>query len=187
MNWQTVYKSNYRLSLLSQQAWVSRAIDLFLAADALVVHVHETWEKWETYNKTQQGPIPTDGFIAIYFMLSAFGIENLLKAALIRDRYAEIDGAFRTNARLPKVLKSHKLFKLCQQLGLVLTKQEEDLLRRLERSAVWYGRYPVPLTINELQPKKFTDGRMHTLANFKKADTEHLLVLREKIRNELSF
>ena len=79
-------------------------------------------------------------------MLSAFALENLMKACIVKAKSGELAEEVRSGGRLPEVLRSHDLYELCVSAGLcALAEEEEMLLRRLERSSTWYGRYPVPL------------------------------------------
>jgi hypothetical protein len=92
-----------------------------------------------------------DGYVAIYFMLCAYAIENLLKARIVQKKRAELIVTLRSDPGLPKSLKGHDLYKLTREAGLKeLAAEEEVLLHRLTGSAVWYGRYPVPIVAEHL-------------------------------------
>ena len=87
-------------------------------------------------------------------MLAAYAVENLLKAFIVRDSHRELETYVNNKHDLPGQLKSHDLVKLAEiaRVKCALLGYRRDLLRRMGRSAVWYGRYPVPLSFDRREP-----------------------------------
>jgi hypothetical protein len=143
------YAEEFKARLLDPEAWQQTARQLLEAAALLEPKINEFWQNmrsqsmlvstsWRSWN---------DEFIAIYFMLCAFAIENLLKGQIIRTNQVEICALIEGGSALPKFLKGHDLYKLTLDAGFPeLAKYDEGLLRRLSRCSVWYGRYPIPIT-----------------------------------------
>lgn len=132
-------------TVLDPKAWKRSALALIEAAALLEPSVERFWQDVRT------GASWNDEGVAIYFMLSSFALENLLKARLVEQQQPEIKKALTSGSGLPGMLKNHDLYKLTCMVGLKeLAAEEEVLLKRLTRSAVWYGRYPVPVTAQGL-------------------------------------
>lgn len=88
---------------------------------------------------------------------------------------SEFRSDFRKTLKFPAELKCHNLVKLAQKAGLHADLREEDLLRRLTRSAIWYGRYPVPLGYKEVSGSEtFSDGSNYSVSWFGGNDIERL-------------
>ena len=119
-------------------------------------------------------------------MLVAFAIENLLKANLVEKFYREFRGEFDSSGKLPQLLRSHRLFELATEAGLKTGVEEEDLLRRLTRAAIWAGRYPVPIEFGGLASgEEFSDGKVWSISYLGGKDVERLRKLISKIRMDL--
>ncbi|GEM_PF-1948382 len=141
----------FRSRVLDPDTWVSTAMGLMEAAKQLEPEVQtflaptgkarpctNSWRLWK------------DEIVAVYFMLMSYAIENLLKAHITKKYIKTLKIA--VDDKLPKLLKGHDLYKLAKRAGkCCLALGYEDILRRLTRSAVWYGRYPTPTKANELQ------------------------------------
>lgn len=135
------YSKQFQDTVLDPEAWKRSAGALIEAAALLEPSVEKFWEDVKT------GAGWNDEGVAIYFMLCSFALENLLKARLVKQQQSEIKNAFTSGSGLPQMLKDHNLYRLTCKAGLnALASEEEALLHRLTRSAVWYGRYPVPVT-----------------------------------------
>ncbi len=132
-------------TVLDPEAWKRSARALIEAATLLEPSVEKFWTDVNT------GAGWNDEGVAIYFMLCSFALENLLKARLVEQQQSNIRKAFTCGSGLPRILKDHDLYRLTCKVGLnALAAEEETLLHRLTRSAVWYGRYPVPVTAQGL-------------------------------------
>jgi hypothetical protein len=147
------YTKEYRVRLLDPESWKQTARQLIEAAALLEPKIDEFWKHLGTQRANASSWRPwNDEFVAIYFMLCAYAIENLLKAQIIQKKKPKICAQIDAKPTLPKVLIGHDLYRLTIEAGfLELAKEEEMLLRRLSRCSVWYGRYPVPLTTAALQ------------------------------------
>ena len=111
-------------------------------------------------------------------MLLAFAVENLLKAAAVARNSIKYKQSFRATHKFPKELQSHDLFELATHVGLILQGHDEDLLRRLTRSAVWFGRYPAPLRHSDMAGTvRFADGNDYSVSWFGANDVEELNAL----------
>jgi hypothetical protein len=146
--------NKFKDRMLNPDAWEQTAHHLFCAAALLEPKIDEFWHRirsgvsgsfsWRSWN---------DEFVAIYFMLCAYAIENLLKAKIIQKKQVQVEAKLPSSKVLPKQLRQHDLYRLALDAGFgALAKEDEAFLRRLTRSAVWYGRYAVPLTDEGLNP-----------------------------------
>lgn len=87
----------------------------------------------------------SDGPVAVYFMLCAFAVENFLKARIIRSKSDEFRAQLESSTKLPSQISTHNLSALARRSGKQgLADGFANILERLTRSAVWYGRYPAP-------------------------------------------
>jgi hypothetical protein len=147
------YAKEYRARLVDPEAWKQTGRQLLKAAALLEPKIDEFWQHLRAQPKIQSSWRPwNDEFVAIYFMLCAYAIENLLKAKIVQKKKDKICAQIEAKLTLPKVLKEHDLYRLTIEAGFVeLAKEEEALLHRLSRCSLWYGRYPVPLTPAGLQ------------------------------------
>ena len=67
------------------------------------------------------------------------------------------------------------MIKLAKLVELSYSDREDDLLRRLTRSAIWFGRYPVPLSYSDMSGREpFADGNEYTVSWFGESDVERL-------------
>jgi hypothetical protein len=81
-------------------------------------------------------------------MLYGLALENALKALRATQIVAQGDAVIVCSLkgeRLHPALRHHNLEALAQQGGLSLSGADRNLLRRLEKFAVWAGRYPMPV------------------------------------------
>lgn len=153
-NQMTDYSDRYRNRVLDPDAWRQTGQQLLDAAELIAPQVDIFWEKlrsgvqdassWRGWN---------DEFVAIYFMLAAFALENLLKAHIVAIQREELEQSLAAKACLPKLLRSHDLHELAIKAGFIeVASEEEQLLRSLTRSSEWYGRYPTPTSAADLDP-----------------------------------
>ena len=91
-------------------------------------------------------------------LLAGFAIENLVKALLIaRNPNAVAARHDRLEQLVHGASARHVSVQLCQEAGVSLSLEEEDVVRRLEIFLLWAGRYPVPKDARKL-------GERHTTA-----------------------
>jgi hypothetical protein len=83
-----------------------------------------------------------------YILLAGLALENILKAIIITRNPNLI-----SSGQLHNSLKSHKLLILAKKINdLKLTDKEESLLRICQDAIPYWGRYPIPLYFDNLQP-----------------------------------
>jgi hypothetical protein len=173
--------ARYSEEVLRTELWISKADNLLSAATLLETRIDDFWDA------VRRGETPRGNFgdaYGPYFMLIAFAVENLCKAALIHRRFGELKKA--PLRRLPKFLVGHDLLRLIKAMGLSITLAEEDLLVRLSRCAVWLGRYPVPIGFDAVRgSQEFSDGKTRFTAYFVKDDVDDLKRLVIRIRQHV--
>jgi hypothetical protein len=186
--WDPVFKSNYRTDLLSHSSWVRKAEGLLDSASLLEPEVASIWASLrERHKATGSSKLKSDGILSVYLMLMAFAVENLLKAELVHKFHSKFRQMFDSSGKLPPLLKTHDLFILAQKAGLSMGIVEEDLLRRLTRSAIWAGRYPIPIEFGELASgEEFSDGKVWSVSYLGGKDVERLRKLIDKIRADFN-
>jgi|BarGraIncu00421A_1022006.scaffolds.fasta_scaffold26711_1 hypothetical protein len=74
-----------------------------------------------------------------YLLLAGFAMETVVKGFCLLRHPDLIEGA-----NFDRRLATHNLPWIADQLHLVLSEEERQLLGRLERTIVWEGRYPIP-------------------------------------------
>lgn len=175
VDWERVHRSNFEAAAFWDMHWVRKARDLYETARKLEPDITQVWESYRARARGEASPILADHYQGPYFMLLAFATENLLKAAAVaRDAY-KYKEEFRRTLKFPRELTKHNLVALAQKVDLKFTREEEDLLRRLTRSAIWYGRYPVPLEYDKMSGnERFNDGREYTVSWFGGNDVKRL-------------
>lgn len=152
--------------------WCASAEDLLFAATALRPKLTQYWRRVAALHEGPRRRFPKNNPHRVYFMLIAFALENLLKAAVVRNNASSYAQA----QRLPKSLNEHDLVVLARRAGLRLNQPDRELLERLTRDAKWFGRYPVPVEPLAL--------RAHI--SYGADDSDKLLALVQRVRDELS-
>jgi hypothetical protein len=90
------------------------------------------------------------------------------------------------SGELPKRLgRGHDLPMLVANTGLSIDLDEEELLERLKRAVLWFGRYPVPTTYQNSNKKRLKDGRTYSTSWLGGTDTARISALIERLRNHL--
>ena len=186
--WDPVFKANYRAKLLSSDSWTRVANGLLDSAHQLEPEVAAIWKGLREWHETKdRKKLKSDEILSIYLMLTAFAVENLLKAELVRQCYHEFKEEFDSSGKLPPLLKTHDLFTLAKRVDLSMGSDEEALLRRLTRAAIWAGRYPLPIEFGDLSgSEEFSDGKTGSVSYLAGNDVPRLKRLIDKIRTEFS-
>ena len=175
VDWDSVHRSNYESAAFNVSGWLSKAQSLYVSAKALEPQVSRLWESYRARHRGEPGPLLPDHYLGTYFMLMAFAVENLLKAGAVAQRGMEYKATFRESLAFPRELRSHNLVKLASTVGLRLREGEEDLLRRLARSAVWCGRYPAPMEYSAMSgTERHSDGSEYSVSWFGGNDVARL-------------
>jgi hypothetical protein len=173
--------ARYSEELLRTERWISKADNLLSAAAVLETRIDDFWEAVRR-RETPRGNFGDE--YGPYFMLIAFAIEHLCKAALIHRRVGALKNA--PLRRLPKDLKEHDLVCLINTIGLPITHDEEALLVRLSRCSIWLGRYPVPLYSEALRgSQEYADGKTRLTACFFIEDVDDVKRLVLRIRQHV--
>ena len=185
MKWTRTHKSIFSSRLLNVTEWLKKADDLIDTASLLETKVIQVWDdlKSEHLGKEVTPKHKRTGYFGTYFMLMAFAIENILKAKIISKKRLEFRKFIDQEEKLPTEIKSHDLYKLANILNISLEAGEEGLLRRLSRSAVWAGRYPVPLKYQDLIAQRYSNGSERGTSAFFKSDIQRVKELLNKLRN----
>ena len=185
--WEDLRKTFYKRELLSACQWINRGDVLLECAKMLEAEVKELWTSWRRHLKDEKISITGGKYTGVYFMLISYAVENFLKAFIVRVKKNELESVLNSadNPKFPKILKSHNLVKLAREACFPIRDQlQEDLLRRLARSAVWYGRYPVATNFHRANKERFLDGKEYDTSLFREIDVEEVNILIEQIREE---
>ncbi len=186
--WDHVFKSNYESACFWDINWLYVADDLLECATMLEPRVNEIFQRMRAHAKDQSVRLILHGALGVHFMLVSYAVENLFKAALVRKNSRRYKEDFEENESFPDELRTHDLVALARLTGFTLDPVREDLLRRLTRSALWHGRYPVPLDYRELSGSEtFEDGKLYSVSHFFPDEIDRLKTLVQGIRAELSL
>jgi hypothetical protein len=173
IDWDSVHRTNYESTAFWDIHWIDKAKDLYVSAKKLEPEIVRLWQTYQEHVKDTSVALVPDHYHGPYFMLLAFAVENLLKAAIIKHHGLDYRMAFRERPKFPEQLKKHDLIELSKDAQLVIADDEEDLLRRLTRSAIWFGRYPVPLDYCEMSGvEEFNDGEKYSVSWLGASDIE---------------
>ena len=184
VNWDSVHRTNYESKAFWDIHWIRKAKDLLKSADLIQPEVVRLWNSVEEGLDNMDREILADYYQGTYFMLRAFAVENILKAVIIRNKSTEYRRKFRDTLKFPKELQSHDLVKLAKKAGFDFTVEQEDLLRRLTRSATWHGRYPIPLNYrHSAGEERFKDGREYSVSWFGSNDVGRINDFIEELKH----
>jgi len=188
VDWDYVHRSNFEQAAFWDVNWIRKAKDLFESAKKLEPELIRVWESYRARAKDFKTPLAPDYYQGTYFMLLAFAVENLLKATAVARNSIKYREEFRKTLRFPEELKSHDLLKLSELAQLSFNTKEEELLRRLTRSAVWFGRYPAPLHYTKMSgSEQFHDGNEYSLSWFGETDVSRLRAFISSLPSRLNI
>jgi hypothetical protein len=165
--------TSYGAAIGSIRSWCATADDLLCAAAALRPKLVRFWKTVDAIREGRGRRFPRNNLHRVYFMLVAFALENLLKAALINSGAVSVAGA----TRLPGELNTHDLPRLARRTNLALGESDRHLLEELKRDCEWFGRYPVPAEAPSAR----------SYISYGKEDSDRLLALVRRVRNELGI
>jgi hypothetical protein len=160
----------------------------------------------------KEGDVKSNAAFGIYFMLIGLCMENLFKAALVRETRDALEEEFQRTKELPKELNGHDLYAFAKKIRKAQSENEqrekaqmpnvkrrarqveftivigdEELLRRLSRAVIWAGRYPIPRQCRDMaNGKKFSDGKVWSNAHFAGDDVQRLRGLVSTVRSKLN-
>ena len=163
---------NFGSIICDPEAWRTKATNLVAVASVLEPAFERFWEQRKV------GRPWDDGQIAIYFMLCAFALENLMKASFV-ERMIEEGSLFPGTENFPIELKCHNLIVLTQRCGKPeLAEEHASILQRLSRSAAWYGRYPAPILPKDMNSLSTSpNGELVGLRGYATEDREDVMYL----------
>jgi hypothetical protein len=176
------YIDEFIRKTLDDTLWIEKADHLLEVASFIEPRIDEMWSQVRI-----GGPIKQH-YITTYFMLVAYALENLLKALYIKLNGDLVKRMLKEKKRLPKPIAGHDLYQLARELGVVnLEWGEESLLKKLSRSAVWFGRYPTPIMPSQLE--RFHKSEFEDLAvsfsSYSPNDRKEIQNIISRVRNKL--
>ncbi|MBL7205935.1 MAG: hypothetical protein ISS63_16640 [Desulfobacteraceae bacterium] len=177
------FESEFKEKILDYELWIAKAEELLEVAGFLEPKVEKTWAEMI------EGGIFLEHYVTIYFMLISYALENLLKALYIKTNYQKIDAGLKQSCKLPKSIKCHDLWNLAKELDVVQREWgEETLLKKVSRSAVWFGRYPTPTKPKDL--KRFHDSEYEStpmpFSSYMNTDLEEIRAIISRIKSKLN-
>jgi hypothetical protein len=130
--------------------WWMQARSLMLAAYAVRDAHKESFEAYWGSMPKEDGPVRLSeeqafhlariGIGPVFPLLMGLALENMVKGILVAR-----DSSLVSGGKLSRDLTgSHDLLALFNKVGLELSAEDRDLLRRLGECVLWAGRYPVP-------------------------------------------
>lgn len=176
----------YRDRVLEPATWVSVAQRMYVAAGLVEPYVAEHWNaKLDAMFDDAPEPETRWDVQMVHFMLTAMVLENLFKAAIVRDGIEVPDDKPLT--QLPGELKSHNLLTLAKRAQYSTRQEDEELLVRLSDACVWQGRYPAPVKIERWGAVQLPKGGKALPGRFGSFDTEKIHGLVTHVCQALGF
>jgi hypothetical protein len=182
--WDAVSLSNYSGELLRSQEWFENANELTAAMDVLEPHVLAYWQSMHEWSRGNM-MFREHGFTALFMMLAGFAIENLCKGCAVEKLTFEERAEVKANGNLPKRLEGHNLLELVKGVDLSVTIEEEELLQRLRRAVVWFGRYPIPKYYRNRDRTKLQNGKTYSTSWEGSTDAHRTKRLIARIRHHV--
>jgi len=139
-------------------SWLSYAEELEQAAEALWAD-SGSGLKIEAETKLDDSLVmkKSSAHSRSYILLVGLALENVLKGLIITS-----DAKLISSGNLDKSLKNHNLLNLAGRIdGLILSNDEERILRICQDAIPYWGRYPVPLEYQDLKPKEAANNKFH--------------------------
>ena len=144
----------FSLYVLSEEAWFRKANELIAAMELLEPRIKKFWECVGIagiVNGINSEAEPEHDLINVHMMLAGFAIENLCKGHLAK-RLSPSQREKVKHKGLPERLKTHKILSLLARAKMTLSDAEEDLVDRIHKTIAWRGRYPAPISHEEIVP-----------------------------------
>lgn len=176
----------YAEVLLTESQWFGTAYDLINAASILKPHALARFDELDRFiaEKQRSGTVPRDP-MGVYFLLSAFALENLLKVIVLRRCRDDFRSEIEKTGKIPRALLGHDLVILAERAGYSVSEVDEGLLRRLSRWSSWSGRYPVPIDRKDMgMMTRFRDGSDQMVCHYQRADLDRI---EDLVRRVLAF
>jgi len=96
----------------------------------------------------ESGPLRQFELHRVGFLLAALPFENLLKGVWAGRNKGRVKNIKSIGKQL-RELKRHDLVYIAKEAKVALTDDEKGLLADLSKIIAWYGRYPVPLNVQQ--------------------------------------
>ena len=188
-NWDMIGRKNYEAIAFSPQQWFKLADHLLQSAKLLKPRAARARDSMSEHFKDRSIRPKLDHYTATYLMLTSYAIENLLKGELVNRNAISLraDPGFLKKGKLPAKLCTHNLLELADELKLEFDVEAQATLLRLQRSAIWNGRYPVPLDYKATDNKQNHRGRDFFIGYLVLSDLDYLPVLVADIRRQLDI
>lgn len=188
------FVGQYLEQLLNPQLWVKMADEMLEASKVLEPQLRQYWgiamtkAKERKYYRGKEYPYTTPPNLhGPYFILVSYGIENLFKAIIVRERSNEIESQFLQKGKLPKLIKEHNLVKLSKKASIRMDIREEDILTRLSRLSRWKSRYPVPVELSDIQNViPYSDGKSYFTDYYAPGDLDKIDDIVKKVRGHVA-
>ncbi len=182
--WDAVSLSNYSGELLRSREWFDTANELTAAMDVLEPHLLAYWQSMHEWSRGNM-MFREHSFTALFMMLGGLAIENLCKGHAVENLTFEERAEVKTHGRLPKRVEGHNLLRLVSDTGLSVGIEEEELLQRMRRAVVWFGRYPVPKYYRDRDRAKLQDGKTYSTSWEGSMDAHRTKQLIRRIRDHV--
>lgn len=173
------WESVFIRGLNKHDSWVQTANDLILAMNIIRIPLIEFWKSLiETPNNVKR-----EYFVhGVYLMLSAYAIENLFKAIIVKTKNWPDENLTKS---IPQELKTHDLIKLAELSGLNFTDRGKELLMRQSEYAIWAARYPAPIKRDFLLPQQLPTGIKNTLLYWQGSDVRDIDIIINILKNKI--
>jgi len=182
---ETHFESEYQEKILDYALWIEKADQLLEVASFLKPEIEKTW------GEMTKGGLIKEHYITTYFMLTSYALENLLKALYVKTNCREVKAALEKSCQLPRCISTHNLWQLAKRFGVVRGESgEESLLKKLSRSAEWFGRYPVPTSPRGLKRCHNSESESENIpipfCSYMNTDLEEIEEIISSIRSRLN-
>jgi hypothetical protein len=138
--------THFAQHVLDPTRWIATAHHLMSAAERLAPDIEQFWNRLDQLD--EGGTFSLSDMVGsqyqnIFMMLYGFAIENFCKAYVV-TKLSKDERSRLKSGGLPNKLKTHDLEGLVtKEIGLAVDNGEKELLKRLEATVTWAGRYPV--------------------------------------------
>ena len=140
----------------SPDQWSDHAMELRHALD-LLDNLNED-DLIVTYSSETGSAASKSHVSRTWLLLAGFAIENLLKGLLIAENPSYV-----SNGHLSRKARHHCLTRLAERLTSIRLNQGDMVLLSLLESALpSWGRYPIPLSAEDVQEEEFAECNVRT-------------------------
>jgi hypothetical protein len=183
-----IRKKQFRYGAQLPISWKMQALKLKRASDKIFISSFnarkEIWAKSESNSDTLADHIDVQ-LISVYLLLMGFAIENLIKGLLF---FQHPEYLIDDKQLSREVTGGHNLRHLFELSDWTFESKDKHWLECLSIYITWAGRYPIPLNLTAMLPKKEKDGTWTEsfLSDDLRRDYEELDDLFERVMKKLS-